>query len=125
MNATTPVLTSRGESRLAQKPGQPPYFAHREVPSNQCACVAKYGDCPRLLRFGPFCNGLLKRFALLTIASAGMHAQRGPLTLAQAVDAAVQNYPSIRVSQEQMNAAAAGIRLAQTAYLPEWTGWRS
>jgi outer membrane protein TolC len=40
------------------------------------------------------------------------------LTLAQAVEDAVKNYPSIRVSQEQMNAAAAGIRLARTAYLP-------
>jgi outer membrane protein TolC len=41
-----------------------------------------------------------------------------PLTLEQAVDAASKNYPSIRVSQEQMNAAAEGIRLARTAYLP-------
>ena len=40
------------------------------------------------------------------------------LTISQAIDAALKNYPSIRVSQEQMNAAAAGIRLAQTAYLP-------
>jgi outer membrane protein len=41
-----------------------------------------------------------------------------PLTLAQAVDLASGNYPSIRVSQERINAAAAGIRLARTAYLP-------
>jgi outer membrane protein TolC len=41
-----------------------------------------------------------------------------PLTLPQAVEAASKNYPSIRVSQEQMNAAAEGIRLARTAYLP-------
>ncbi|HEY7390426.1 MAG TPA: TolC family protein [Bryobacteraceae bacterium] len=41
-----------------------------------------------------------------------------PLTISQAVEQALRNYPSIRVSQEQMNAAAAGIRLAQTAYLP-------
>ena len=41
-----------------------------------------------------------------------------PLTLAQAVESASKNYPSIRVSQEQINAAAAGIRLARTAYLP-------
>jgi len=40
------------------------------------------------------------------------------LTLAQAVENAVAHYPSIRVSQEQMNAAASGIRLARTAYLP-------
>ena len=30
----------------------------------------------------------------------------------------MRNYPSIRVSQEQINAAAAGIQLARTAYLP-------
>jgi len=44
------------------------------------------------------------------------------LTIAQAVDDALRNYPSIRVTQEQMNAAAAGIRLAQTAYLPRVDG---
>ncbi len=38
--------------------------------------------------------------------------------MAQAVEAALKNYPSIHVSQEQMNAAAEGIRLARTAYLP-------
>src|SRR5215469_14232537 len=40
------------------------------------------------------------------------------LTLRQAVESALRNYPSIHVSQEQINAAAAGIRLARTAYLP-------
>jgi len=44
------------------------------------------------------------------------------LTLSQAVENALRNYPSIRVTQEQMNAAAAGIRLAQTAYLPRVDG---
>ncbi|MBZ5593854.1 MAG: TolC family protein [Acidobacteriia bacterium] len=44
------------------------------------------------------------------------------LSIAQAVEAALRNYPSIRVTQEQMNAAAAGIRLAQTAYLPRIDG---
>jgi outer membrane protein TolC len=44
------------------------------------------------------------------------------MTIAQAVEDALQNYPSIRVTQEQMNAAAAGIRLAQTAYLPRVDG---
>lgn len=41
-----------------------------------------------------------------------------PLTLDQAVRTALDRYPSIRVSQEQINAAAAGITLARTAYLP-------
>src|SRR5436305_7522939 len=40
------------------------------------------------------------------------------LTITLAVESALHNYPSIRVSQEQINAAAAGIQLARTAYLP-------
>jgi outer membrane protein TolC len=40
------------------------------------------------------------------------------LTIQQAVETAIKNYPAITVSQEQMNAAAAGIALARTAYLP-------
>ncbi len=40
------------------------------------------------------------------------------MTLSQAVESALHNYPSVRVSEEQINAAAAGIRLARTAYLP-------
>jgi outer membrane protein len=41
-----------------------------------------------------------------------------PLTIQQAVERALQNYPSIRVSQEQINAAATAIDLARTAYIP-------
>jgi outer membrane protein len=40
------------------------------------------------------------------------------LSMTQAVENALHNYPSLRVSQEQINAAAAGIQLARTAYLP-------
>jgi outer membrane protein len=40
------------------------------------------------------------------------------LTLNQAVESSLKNYPSIRVSQEQINAASAAIQLARTAYLP-------
>lgn len=50
-----------------------------------------------------------------------LSAQQPPpaaLTVAQAVDAALRNYPSLQVSQEQINAAAAGIQLARTSYLP-------
>jgi outer membrane protein TolC len=60
------------------------------------------------------------------IAAMGtLAAQSAPstdLTVGQAVEAALKNYPSIRVTQEQMNAAAARIRLAQTAYLPRIDG---
>lgn len=39
-------------------------------------------------------------------------------TLPEAVDLALKNYPSVRVSQQQSAAAAAAIQLARTAYLP-------
>jgi outer membrane protein len=54
-------------------------------------------------------------FSMLA-AVAISHAQG--MTLGQAVEGALRNYPSIRVSQEQINAAAAQIQLARTAYLP-------
>ncbi len=41
-----------------------------------------------------------------------------PLTLPATIESALKNYPSVRVAQEQLNAASAGIRLARTAYLP-------
>lgn len=41
-----------------------------------------------------------------------------PLSIGQTVETALRNYPSVRVSQEQIAAAAAGIQLARTAYLP-------
>lgn len=65
---------------------------------------------------------MIPRASVFLIAAAHAVAQNAPMTMRQAVDAAAQNYPSIRVSQEQMNAAAAGIRLAQTAYLPRVDG---
>ncbi|MCU1301635.1 MAG: outer rane efflux protein, partial [Candidatus Sulfotelmatobacter sp.] len=50
--------------------------------------------------------------------SAQQAAAPGSLTLREAVENSLRNYPSIRVSQEEINAAAAAIRLARTAYLP-------
>ena len=61
---------------------------------------------------------LLLTLGILIPAAAQPAPPQAGLTLAQAVEQALRNYPSIRVTQEQMNAAAAGIRLAQTAYLP-------
>ncbi|SRR5579871_83329 len=60
----------------------------------------------------------LRNATLLLALACGAGAQNTELTLAQAVERAETNYPAIRVSQEQLNAAAAGIRLARTAYLP-------
>jgi outer membrane protein len=55
-------------------------------------------------------------WCMVTIV-AGVRGQQ--ITLPQAVESSLKNYPSIRVSQEQVNAAAAAIRLARTAYLPK------
>src|SRR5262245_27250791 len=41
-----------------------------------------------------------------------------PLNIGQAVESALRNYPAVAVSQGQVNAAAAAIDLARTAYLP-------
>src|SRR5436190_15378717 len=61
---------------------------------------------------------MIKRWCFLLAALCGALAQTPALTVTQAVENALKNYPSIRVSQEQINAAAAGIQLARTAYLP-------
>src|SRR5262249_25607956 len=48
-------------------------------------------------------------------------AQQAPgtaMNISQAVETALKNYPAVAVSQEQVNAAAAAIDLARTAYLP-------
>lgn len=55
--------------------------------------------------------------ALLLLAAAGTLSAQ--LTLPQAVESSLKNYPSIRVSEEQINAASAAIQLARTAYLPK------
>jgi outer membrane protein TolC len=58
----------------------------------------------------------MKGAALLFALAGALQAQ---LTLPQAVENSLKNYPSIRVSQEQINAASAAIQLARTAYLPK------
>ena len=63
-------------------------------------------------------NSLLSVFAAVALSYAQTPAPPAGMTLAQAVEGALRNYPSIRVSQEQINAAAAQIQLARTAYLP-------
>jgi outer membrane protein TolC len=55
--------------------------------------------------------------ALIGNARARQAAPSG-LTIQQAVESALRNYPSIQVSQEQIEAASAGIQLARAAYLP-------
>jgi outer membrane protein len=68
-----------------------------------------------------FCRFLLAAILVVTVKRNLFGSQVSPpsgLTLAEAVENAVRNYPSITVSQEQINAAAAAIDLALTAYLP-------
>ena len=53
----------------------------------------------------------------MVLMAVALRAQQ-PVTIAGVVESAARSYPSIRVSEEQMNSAAAAIRLARTAYLP-------
>src|SRR5439155_4801847 len=58
---------------------------------------------------------------LMTVTNFTAEAQQptgAPMSIGQAVQSALKNYPAVTVSQEQINAAAAGIDLARTAYLP-------
>ncbi|MBK7926730.1 MAG: TolC family protein [Bryobacterales bacterium] len=58
------------------------------------------------------------RAVWLAIAFSGVVSAQG-LTLEEAVRRAVERYPSVKVSREQASAAAAGIALARTSYLPK------
>jgi len=60
------------------------------------------------------------RLALLLLAApAALDAQSAAgLTLSEAVETALRNYPAIRMADERTQAAAAAISLARTAYLP-------
>src|SRR6266511_3979781 len=55
--------------------------------------------------------------ALQTLAGLAA-AQQAPLTLEQAVNRALDKYPAVRASLEQVSAASAGINLARAVYLP-------
>ncbi len=57
------------------------------------------------------------RYLIVWSAALGLYAQ--PVTISQAVQQAVQQYPSLRVNEEQIQAAAAGVTLARLAYLPK------
>src|SRR5712672_4380547 len=60
---------------------------------------------------------------LMWSVGATVHAQtseaaKKPLTLEEAVDFALKNYPAVRASLERVKAAEAGVGLARTSYLP-------
>ena len=82
----------------------------------------------------------LRRFAVCWLIVAQLpavrsHAQQapkspaGPLTLEQAVDFALANYPAVRASLERTAASRGGVSLSRTAYLPRtdlvWQGNRA
>ncbi len=60
------------------------------------------------------CGKLFATSLIFALSAAGES-----ITLRQAVDRSVEKYPSIRVSLEQVSAAAAGVQLARTAFLPK------
>jgi outer membrane protein TolC len=69
------------------------------------------------MRFHPLCLPLLA-----SAVAAGAFAQQPPsepLTISRAVAMAMERYPSVRVSEEQLAAARSAINLARTAYLPK------
>jgi outer membrane protein len=74
------------------------------------------------IKRGSKLTGAARCVGAMAAVAGALSGQPAGLTITQAVEDALQNYPSIRVTQEQMNAAAAGIRLAQTAYLPRVDG---
>src|SRR5712672_4721802 len=60
---------------------------------------------------------------LMWSVGATVHAQtseaaKKPLTLEEAVDFALKNYPAVRASLERVKAAQAGVGLARASYLP-------
>jgi outer membrane protein len=61
---------------------------------------------------------VVKVVASALLAVSGATSQQTSLGLGQAVQQALEQYPAVRSSLEQVSAAAAGINLARTAYLP-------
>lgn len=64
---------------------------------------------------------LIILFPTLSIAQTN-NAPPKTLTLEDAVNYALQHYPAVRASLEQVNAANAGITLARSQYLPSFSG---
>lgn len=56
--------------------------------------------------------------ASVALSTLVLSAQTSPLPLDKAVEQALERYPSVRSSVEQVSAAAAAVQLARTAYLP-------
>lgn len=59
---------------------------------------------------------------LTAVLAVSCVAQESPLTFKDAVRRAAERYPSVKVSRDQVNEAAASITLARTAFLPRVDG---
>src|SRR5258707_1682435 len=57
-------------------------------------------------------------FVGITVEAQTSEAAKKALTLEEAVDFALKNYPAVRASLERVKAAEAGVGLARTNYLP-------
>ncbi len=66
----------------------------------------------------PSLNSCLLPFAVCLLPCLTFALSAQPLSLDQAVSQALDKYPAVRASIEQVSAAAAGINLARTSYLP-------
>jgi outer membrane protein TolC len=76
-----------------------------------------FTHCRRLLKFSILTLFLALCFGR-TIPAQTSDASKKVLTLDQAVDFALKNYPAVRASLERVTAAQAGVGLARTTYLP-------
>jgi outer membrane protein len=70
----------------------------------------------------PAKSGLLFLVLALSCVAHGQDTGRQAVTLSSVVSDAEKNYPSIHISEEELNASVANIRLARTAYLPRIDG---
>jgi outer membrane protein len=75
-----------------------------------------FTNCRTYLRWIAF--GLVLCTLLAPTVQAQSAGAASKLTLEEAVDFALKNYPAVRASLERVNAAQAGIGLARTNYLP-------
>ncbi len=74
-------------------------------------------------RFAAACAGLIAVLSAVPKATAqGQPAAPRTVTIEQAIEYALQNYPAVRASLEELSAARAQIALARTSYLPQLNG---
>ncbi len=64
------------------------------------------------------CLGLALIGSEIGLAQSPVKSPEGPLTLDQAVDFALANYPAVRASMQRSLASREGVSLSRTAYLP-------